>query len=42
MTTYMFKATKNNNTIKCTLRFTLKGTNRGVHNHHFHASHSLH
>jgi len=26
-----------NYTIKGTLRKALKGTNRGVHNHHFHA-----
>ena len=27
-----------NYTIKCTLSKTLKGTSRGVHSHHFHAS----
>ena len=37
MTTYMFKTTKNNNTLKSTLRLILKGTNKGVHNLHFHA-----
>ena len=27
----------NNYTIKGTLRISFKGTNRGVHSHHFHA-----
>ena len=27
---------------KSTSRMALEGTNRGVHNHHFHASQSLH
>jgi hypothetical protein len=25
------------NVYNCTLRIALRGTNRGVHNHHFHA-----
>ena len=33
----MFNKMIKNYTIKSTLRFTLKGTKRGVHNHHFHA-----
>ena len=33
----MFRNINKNCTIKGTLRKALKGTNRGVHNHHFHA-----
>ena len=34
----MLENMNKNYTIKGTLRKALKGTNRGVHNHHFHAS----
>jgi hypothetical protein len=33
----MFEKIIKSYTIKGTLRKALKGTNRGVHNHHFHA-----
>ena len=34
---YMLEKMIKNYTTKDTLRKALKGTNRGVHNHHFHA-----